>query len=66
MNAWAVEILLMAIPGDVGEAPFVPDVGLVAAVAVVGYREMRWNPQQQLRGAFRKLAPEHNDLGTRG
>ena len=56
----------MAIPGDVGEAPFVPDVGLVAAVAVVGYREMRWNPQQQLRGAFRKLAPEHNDLGTRG
>src|SRR6516164_10533819 len=62
----AVEILLAAILGDVGEPAFQPNVGLVAAVAVIGYREMRWNPEQQLRWAFGKIASEYGDFGTRG
>ena len=65
MNAWPSKILLAAVLGDVDEPAFQPNVGLVAAVAVIGYCEMRRNSEQQLRWAFRKLASEH-DLGTRG
>ena len=62
----AVKVLLAAIAGDVGETAFEPNIGLVAAVTVIGYGEMRWNPEQQLRWAFRKIASEYDDLGAGG
>src|SRR5215471_642512 len=62
----AGEVLLAAVTGDVGERARKPDVSLVAAVAVIGYRKTRWNSQQQLRRSFGKIAPQHCDLGTGG
>src|SRR5215467_1779382 len=62
----AVKVLPAAITGYVGEAAFEPNIGLVAAVTVIGYGEMRWSPEQQLRWAFRKIASEYDDLGAGG
>src|SRR6516162_4371041 len=39
-----VEIPRAAIVSDVSEAALKPDVSLVAAVTVIGYRETRWKP----------------------
>jgi len=61
-----VEILLAAVFGNVDEPAFQPNVGLVAAVAVVGHHEMCWHSEQQFRWTFRKVASEHDNLGTGG
>ena len=61
-----IEILLATITGNVGESAFEPDVGLVAAVTMIGDGEIRWNPQQQLGRTFGKISSQHSDLCTGG